>query len=572
MDETTGEMTPGHALALGVLQGLGEFLPISSSGHLIVVPWLLGWPVQSLAFDVALHVGTLAAVLYAFVGDWAPHRAVGHRRRAGGEAPRGVGRPAAGAAGGGVHPRRRRWACCSTTGRRRSSARRCWWRWTWRCWGWSSSSPTAARPRAASPDDSIDSRGGTRCSSASPRPLALVPGVSRSGATISMALFLGYERRGGGPLQLPARHADHRRGRAPARCRTCSRAARRQRLDRDDRPRRSSGLLSIRVLLAYVKTRTYRPFVYYRWAFAAVVLVASFVRAELRYSGRHAAGPDGRADARGRPTHDRGDRPARGRAHGERGRGGGGGRPSPLSRRAAAGGPVRQGATTAATASWSRAACSPASPSWSSPASASAVARRRAPAPGGLRALGRQRGARSPTRTPCGRSRRGSPAPTSSWTRCSGPACARRPRGRLAAARSTPSRALAAAGIPVVAVDLPSGVPSDAGEVAWPAVRGDAHRDLRRAQARPRAAAGLRPRGRAGGGRHRRSPRSAIEDAGRARGCSRPRTPRAAFPRRPRAAHKGTFGHVLVIGGVGREDGGGDPRRARAPSRPAPAW
>ena len=63
-------MTSWHALALGVLQGLGEFLPISSSGHLIVVPWLLGWDVQTLSFDVALHVGTLAAVLWAFRGDW----------------------------------------------------------------------------------------------------------------------------------------------------------------------------------------------------------------------------------------------------------------------------------------------------------------------------------------------------------------------------------------------------------------------------------------------------------------------------------------------------------------------
>jgi undecaprenyl-diphosphatase len=56
-------LTSFQALVLGVLQGLGEFLPISSSGHLIVVPWLLGWPVQSLSFGVALHVGTLAAVL-----------------------------------------------------------------------------------------------------------------------------------------------------------------------------------------------------------------------------------------------------------------------------------------------------------------------------------------------------------------------------------------------------------------------------------------------------------------------------------------------------------------------------
>src|SRR5262245_28456561 len=71
-DLETGERSMGvlQALVLGAVQGLGEFLPISSSGHLIVVPWLLGWPVQSLSFDVALHLGTLAAVLYAFLPDW----------------------------------------------------------------------------------------------------------------------------------------------------------------------------------------------------------------------------------------------------------------------------------------------------------------------------------------------------------------------------------------------------------------------------------------------------------------------------------------------------------------------
>ena len=63
-------MTPVQALVLGILQGLGEFLPISSSGHLIVFPWLMGWDVQSLSFDVALHVGTLTAVLWAFRSDW----------------------------------------------------------------------------------------------------------------------------------------------------------------------------------------------------------------------------------------------------------------------------------------------------------------------------------------------------------------------------------------------------------------------------------------------------------------------------------------------------------------------
>ena len=51
---------------LGLLQGLTEFLPISSSAHLILLPVLAGWPDQGLAFDVAVHVGTLAAVLVYF--------------------------------------------------------------------------------------------------------------------------------------------------------------------------------------------------------------------------------------------------------------------------------------------------------------------------------------------------------------------------------------------------------------------------------------------------------------------------------------------------------------------------
>ena len=58
-------MSALRALVLGILQGLGEFLPISSSGHLIVVPWLLGWGDSGLAFDVALHLGTLVAVAFA---------------------------------------------------------------------------------------------------------------------------------------------------------------------------------------------------------------------------------------------------------------------------------------------------------------------------------------------------------------------------------------------------------------------------------------------------------------------------------------------------------------------------
>jgi undecaprenyl-diphosphatase len=59
-----------QAIVLGIVQGLAEFLPISSSAHLILVPWLFGWEDPGLAFDVALHWGTLVAVLAVFWRDW----------------------------------------------------------------------------------------------------------------------------------------------------------------------------------------------------------------------------------------------------------------------------------------------------------------------------------------------------------------------------------------------------------------------------------------------------------------------------------------------------------------------
>lgn len=59
-------MTNWHALILGLIQGLTEFLPVSSSGHLIFVPQLLGWVDQGVAFDLVMHLGTLAAVVIYF--------------------------------------------------------------------------------------------------------------------------------------------------------------------------------------------------------------------------------------------------------------------------------------------------------------------------------------------------------------------------------------------------------------------------------------------------------------------------------------------------------------------------
>lgn len=61
------------AILLGLVQGLTEFIPISSSAHLVIIPWMFQWDdpaLESLTFDVALHLGTLVALLGFFVKDW----------------------------------------------------------------------------------------------------------------------------------------------------------------------------------------------------------------------------------------------------------------------------------------------------------------------------------------------------------------------------------------------------------------------------------------------------------------------------------------------------------------------
>lgn len=62
-------MTLWQAILLGILQGATEFLPVSSSGHLVIVPHLLGWPDPGLALDTILHLGTLVAILVYFWSD-----------------------------------------------------------------------------------------------------------------------------------------------------------------------------------------------------------------------------------------------------------------------------------------------------------------------------------------------------------------------------------------------------------------------------------------------------------------------------------------------------------------------
>jgi undecaprenyl-diphosphatase len=75
-------MTIFQAIILGVVQGVTEFLPVSSSGHLILFPALLGWEIDSIAFDVALHLATLGAIVVALwprISAWTKEIAAGNR-------------------------------------------------------------------------------------------------------------------------------------------------------------------------------------------------------------------------------------------------------------------------------------------------------------------------------------------------------------------------------------------------------------------------------------------------------------------------------------------------------------
>jgi undecaprenyl-diphosphatase len=266
-------VNPIQAILLGVLQGLGEFLPISSSAHLILVPWLLGWPEHTLAFDVALHVGTLVAVLVFFASDWIRlfRGAIGGALRGNpfdNKEGRLLGLLALATVPGGVAGLLlEKWA--DTTLR----------------------SPVLVATalvalgvvllladRRATGEASVSSMSvGDALLIGVSQAFAVIPGVSRSGITISAALFLRYPREeaarfsfllstpiilGAAAVKVPhlLRSGD------PSGVLLGILAA------------ALVGLLAIGFLLRYVRTRTYIPFAVYRFLLAAVVFAVAFIR------------------------------------------------------------------------------------------------------------------------------------------------------------------------------------------------------------------------------------------------------------------------------------------------------
>ena len=270
-----------QALILGIVQGLTEFLPVSSSGHLIIVPFLFGWHdpfIDSLAFSVMLHVGTLLALLIYFRVDWlrlVPAGLAALRDRSLGGDPdrrlawllvaatlpaailgflfndviesnvREVGLVAITlAVGGGIL-----WLA-DRRGPRSKGVR-------------DASFPVALGIGAA-------------------QAVALVPGISRSGISISAARFAGLDREASArfsflmatPVTIGAAVFELRKlvtGEAGVQVSV-------EPLIVGVVASFVSGLLAIGVLLRYVRTRSLNVFVWYRLVLAAVVLVAWLAR------------------------------------------------------------------------------------------------------------------------------------------------------------------------------------------------------------------------------------------------------------------------------------------------------
>jgi undecaprenyl-diphosphatase len=259
-----------QALVYGVVQGLAEFLPISSSAHLALLPWVFGWDDPGLAFDVALHWGTLAGVLAVFWREW-------------------IRLIAAGLAGRGTEADRRLFWSLVVSAIPAAIAGKLLDRWaeenlraplliacTMALLGillWYAD-------RVGRKDRALDQMTLSRAFSIGvAQAAALVPGVSRSGATISLGLLQGFTREeiarfsflmstpiifGAGLLKLPKMVHDMRAGTSDLTWAAVAAGFFASAV---------VGAAVIRWMLDYLRRRTYAVFVWYRLAVSALVVV-----------------------------------------------------------------------------------------------------------------------------------------------------------------------------------------------------------------------------------------------------------------------------------------------------------
>jgi undecaprenyl-diphosphatase len=180
---TSNQMTYTQAIVLGVVQGVTEFLPVSSSGHLILVPHVFGWPDQGLAFDAAMHLGTLAALLAYFRVELVELVTGGLARRV------GVLIVAASIPALAIGWLANKWIEAHLRSPLVIAAATAFWALVM----WWADRAAASAP--AGPDDPLERVGwGQGLTVGCAQALALIPGTSRSGITITAGLFARLDR------------------------------------------------------------------------------------------------------------------------------------------------------------------------------------------------------------------------------------------------------------------------------------------------------------------------------------------------------------------------------------------
>ena len=258
-------MTYTQGVVLGLVQGLTEFLPVSSSGHLILVPHVFGWPDQGLGFDAVMHLGTLAALLAYF------------RRELMGMVSGALSRRLAvllilGTIPGGLAGvlleklvesklRSPLLIACTTAG--------------WAIVMWIAD--RRAAPASKMPGDPLERVSlGQALTVGCAQALALIPGTSRSGITITAGLFSGFDRAtaarfafllgipitaGAGSLKLLhlLKHGVPAGDGGPLTAALITAFV--------------SGWFAVWFLVSYLKTRSLQPFVIYRLLLALVIFL-----------------------------------------------------------------------------------------------------------------------------------------------------------------------------------------------------------------------------------------------------------------------------------------------------------
>jgi undecaprenyl-diphosphatase len=272
-------ISPWQAIVLGALQGLTEYLPISSSAHLLIVPWLLGWEPfhNQMAFDVALHLGTLLAVLIYFFFDWLLIIAsyigdLRQRRWLGGARgsllPKIVVATIPGAAVGKLFE---------------DPIEKFFYTHHYNLWLIAGTMSLFGLALFISERVGKQKREITEltyrdalligCAQA----LAIIPGVSRSGITILVALLLSLKRPAAARfsflLATPITF-----GAVILKAKDLTPADLNLSLGLGILSAAIVGMLAIRFLLTYVQNRRYDLFVYYRWVVAAVIIAVWFLR------------------------------------------------------------------------------------------------------------------------------------------------------------------------------------------------------------------------------------------------------------------------------------------------------